>query len=335
MSTGKKPVRTGGAAAQKPTSVLPKDPEHGVAYHALLRLPGRPVWLGLAGIVLGISLYTLAVSVISQLVIGVGWNFGGSQGDFGEFFASAMAFETPVGMLGTNVAIAILIPISILLVAFIHRSRSAYLTSVLPGLRWRYLIVTALAALVIFTVVLVISALVDGESLSFAPQPGLAGFLIVIALTTPIQAAAEEVFFRGYLLQALGSLGRSDDAQASGIRQAVSSPWFAIITSALVFAAFHGLGQQNPALFLDRFGFGVVAGLLVVRTGGLEAGIAAHVMNNMMAWVLAGTTSSIALVRATSEIGWIDAAFDVGGFTLFALAAWWIATRMRVHVTTS
>lgn len=334
MSSKDKPARDGGAAAQHPAA-LPKDPEPGSAYHALLRLPGRPVWLGLAGIVLGVCLYTLAVSVVSQLVVGVGWNLGGSQGDFGEFLGRAMAFETPVGMLGTNLAIAILIPISILLVAFIHRSRSAYLTSVLPGLRWRYLIVTALAALVIFTIVLVISALADGESLSFAPQPGLVGFLVVIALTTPIQAAAEEIFFRGYLLQALGSLGRSGDAQASGIRAAASSPWFAIITSAFVFAAFHGLGQQNPALFFDRFAFGVVAGLLVVRTGGLEAAIAAHVMNNIMAWVLAGTTSSIALVRATSEIGWIDAAFDVGGFTLFALAAWWIAVKMRVHVTST
>lgn len=330
--TGGTAKRTGGAAG--PPASLPKLPPVGVAYHALLRLPGRPVWLGLAGIVLGVSLYTLAVTVLSQLVVGLGWSLGGSRGDFGKYFARAMAFEIPVGMLATNVAIAVLIPISMVLVAFIHRAKIAYLTSVLPGLRWRYLILAALAALVIFTSVLVISALADGESLRWSPQPGLGGFLVVVALTTPLQAAAEEVFFRGYLMQALGSLGRSGDQQASGLGRAVSSPWFAIVASALVFAAFHGLGQQNPALFLDRFGFGVVAGLLVVRTGGLEAGIAAHVMNNVMAWVLAGTTSSIAAVRATSEIGWIDAGFDVGGFALFALAAWWIGSKMRVHVTT-
>ena len=332
MSSRDESQRAGGGA---PGSLaLIKDPESGSAYHALLRLPGRPIWIGLAGILLGVCLYTLAVSVAAQLVVGIGWSVGGSQGEFGQYFARAMAFESPVGMLATNTAIALLIPISILLVSFIHRGRSIYLTSVLPGLRWRYLIVSALAALAIFTVVLVISALVNGESLSFNPQPGLGGFLIVIALTTPIQAAAEEIFFRGYLFQAVGSLGRSGDAQSSGSRGAFSSPWFAIIVSAFVFAAFHGLGQQNPALFFDRFAFGVVAGVLVVRTGGLEAAIAAHVMNNIMAWVLAGTTSTIASVRATSEIGWIDAAFDVGGFALFALAAWWIATKMRVHVTT-
>ena len=37
-------------------------------------------------------------------------------------------------------------------------------------------------------------------------QPGFAAFLVVVILTAPIQAAAEEYFFRGYLMQALGSL---------------------------------------------------------------------------------------------------------------------------------
>ncbi|RYJ05480.1 MAG: CPBP family intramembrane metalloprotease, partial [Actinomycetales bacterium] len=37
----------------------------------------------------------------------------------------------------------------------------------------------------------------------------------------------------------------------------------------------------------DRLAFGLVAGMLVVLTGGLEAGIAMHVLNNWLAFGLA------------------------------------------------
>ena len=57
---------------------------------------------------------------------------------------------------------------------------------------------------------------------------------MVIVLTSPLQAAAEEIFFRGYLLQALGSL--------------VAKPWFGVVVSSLVFALLHG--TQNLPLFV-------------------------------------------------------------------------------------
>ena len=60
-------------------------------------------------------------------------------------------------------------------------------------------------------------------------QPGFWGFLMVILLTSPLQAAAEEIFFRGYLMQALGSL--------------VARPWFGVVVSALVFALLHGTAE--------------------------------------------------------------------------------------------
>ena len=120
---------------------------------------------------------------------------------------------------------------------------------------------------------------------------------------------AEEVFFRGYLMQALGSL--------------VAKPWFGVVVSAVVFALLHSLnGLQNPPLFIDRLAFGLIAGWLVWRTGGLEAGIAAHVVNNVFAYAVAGFTTSIAELKAIREISWVDAGFDVGGFALFALLAY-------------
>ena len=138
-------------------------------------------------------------------------------------------------------------------------------------------------------------------------------------LTTPLPAAAEEYFFRGYLMQSLGSM--------------IRSPWFGILTSAAVFTLFHGL--QSPALILDRFAFGVLAGWLVVRTGGLEAGIAAHVANNVSSFGLAALTSTVAQVRAISEVTWAAAAWDVGRFALFTVLIVLLARRWKPQTLTA
>ena len=81
---------------------------------------------------------------------------------------------------------------------------------------------------------------------------------MIVVLTTPLQAAGEEYGFRGYLLQAFGSLFAT--ARVDGGR---------VLVSATLFALAHGV--QNFPLFFDRFMFGLIAGWLVIRTGGLEA----------------------------------------------------------------
>ena len=80
--------------------------------------------------------------------------------------------------------------------------------------------------------------------------------------------------------------------------------------------------------------FALLAGLLVWRTGGLEAGIAAHVINNVFAYVIAGLTTSIAELKGIQGISWVDAAFNVGGFAVFALLAYGLSRlmKLRTHV---
>ncbi len=91
-------------------------------------------------------------------------------------------------------------------------------------------------------------------------------------ILTPLQAAGEEFAFRGYLMQAFGGV--------------FGSRVVAVLLSSLLFALAHGIGQDLP-IFVDRFAFGLVAGALVILTGGLEAGIAMHVLNNFLAFGLA------------------------------------------------
>jgi membrane protease YdiL (CAAX protease family) len=114
-------------------------------------------------------------------------------------------------MLAVNVGLAALIPIAWALMAMVHQMRPRWLSSVQPRIRWRYLFGCLAIAAVALNGMMLLSTTI-GRGLSFQPQEGLLGFLVVILLTSPIQAAAEEIFFRGYLLQALGSL--------------VAKPWY-------------------------------------------------------------------------------------------------------------
>ena len=291
--------------------VLPPD---GAAYPQILRGETYVWWRSLLGVVFGVSMFLLLTGVVSQAVVTLSWALTAGDYSYTDYYREAFAFERPVGMLATNLGIATLIPIAWVLMMGVHQVRPRWLSSVKPRIRWRYLLGCLLVAVVALNGVLALSVLADDEDLRFAPQPGFWLFLVVILLTSPLQAVAEEVFFRGYLMQGLGSL--------------VAQPGFGVVVSAVVFALLHGV--QNPALFAARLAFGLLAGILVWRTGGLEAAIAAHIVNNVFAYGIAGVTTSIASLKAIREITWADAAFDVGGFALFAVLAYVLFRLLRL-----
>jgi membrane protease YdiL (CAAX protease family) len=98
-----------------------------------------------------------------------------------------------------------------------------------------------------------------------------APLLVVAVALLPLQSAAEELFFRGYLLQGLGL--------------ALRRGWASLLATSVLFAAVH-LG--NPEL--ERFGYGfllyyvgigVVLGLATLLDDGLEVAIGAHTANNL------------------------------------------------------
>lgn len=305
------------AATVREQGALPPD---GASYPEILRGQWYAWWRSVAGVILGLSLFLLVTTVVSQALVMVFWATTAGDQPYRDYFTKAFAFELPAGMLAVNLGLATLIPIAWALMAMIHQMRPRWLSSVQPRIRWRYLFGCLAIAAVALNGVMLLSTTV-GKPLSVQTQQDFWAFLAVIVLTSPIQAAAEEIFFRGYLLQALGSL--------------VARPWFGVIASSVVFALLHG--TQNVPLFVDRLAFGLLAGLLVWRTGGLEAGIAAHVINNVFAYLIAGLTTSVAALKAIKGIGWVDAAFDVGGFALFAVLAYALSRvlKLRTHVALS
>lgn len=294
-------------------------PDFRPQYHQLHRV-GRPgVWRSLVGsllaLVLVFALVPLVAGGIAFVVLMAAGNTTAEAGAVLDVTAEA----TPAGLALLNIVIALAIPVVWGVTWWLHRLKPRWLSSVGPRLRWRYLLVCLALA-----VVALVASLIVGLLLPLAPGESPVGdvneftdrtrnFLIVILLLTPLQAAGEEYLFRGYLTQAFGSLlwGRR------------ASQALAVLGPALIFALFHGLSQDAP-VFFDRFAFGVVAGILVIRTGGLEAAIAMHVLNNFLAFGLALAFGDLttALNATGGSSWWMILSTLTQSLVYLALASW-------------
>ena len=270
-------------------------------YPLLLRTPRSRPWHPLLGLAT-----VIAVALVSALLV-----FGGAALAVAIIDDPSIASQAdlddltgPLGLLAGNLMIAALIPATVLAVLIVHGERPGWLNSVTRRLRMRLLLtsgalalavqIAALGAFVALSAAGLDLELTEGE----AQWPGARTFLallVVILLTTPVQAAGEEYLFRGYLIQGAGIWTRS--------------PWIPGVVTSLLFAAAHG--PQDPWLFSDRFAFGLIAWALTLRTGGLEAAIALHVVNNLVVLIAAAATDEIDSSLAISDIPASMAVFDI------------------------
>ena len=106
----------------------------------------------------------------------------------------------------------------------------------------------------------------------------------------------------------------------------------AILGSSVLFALAHG--AQSAPIFFDRFAFGVVAGSLVVLTGGLEAGIAMHVLNNWLAFGLALAYGDMASTLNPTGGSWWSIPVTLTQSLVYLGLALFAARRMGLRTTT-
>ena len=302
----------------------PLAPDFRPQYHQLHRV-GRPgIWRSLVGSLLVLLLVFVLVPLVAGLVAFAGLLASGNSAEEAAAVLDVTAEVTPTGLALLNVVIALAIPVTWAVTWWLHRLKPRWLSSVGPRLRWRYLVVC-----LGLSVVALMAALGVGLLLPLAPGESPVGevndftsqtrnFLLVILLLTPLQAAGEEYLFRGYLTQAFGSLVWARRA----------SQTLAVLGPALIFALFHGLSQDAP-IFFDRFAFGVVAGILVIRTGGLEAAIAMHVLNNFLAFGLALAVGDLtSALNATGGSSWWMILSTLTQSLVYLALATWVAKAM-------
>jgi hypothetical protein len=93
--------------------------------------------------------------------------------------------------------------------------------------------------------------------------------------------------------------------------------WIAIAVSSVLFAAVHG---SSPVVFVMIGVSGLVMGWLTIRTGGLEAAIALHAVNNVSGFLLqaASGTQDSWLSRLNQDVSWAGAAIGIAGQLVYA-----------------
>ncbi|MDR0283550.1 MAG: CPBP family intramembrane metalloprotease, partial [Propionibacteriaceae bacterium] len=195
----------------------------------------RVMGLVMAGLVLAAQV--VVVSLVNTAVIYVGYAVSAPGVPVTEYAATAQAFGNVWGVLAAQVSLASMVLVVWAFYRFMHHRSLGWLWSVWPGVRWRYGAVCLGAALIVVGAV-VAYRWYTGPG--WTPETGWGWYVVVIVLTTPLQALAEEVVFRGYLMQTLGLV--------------VRNVWFPILGTAVIFALFHGV--QNPWLFGSRLVFG-------------------------------------------------------------------------------
>ncbi|WP_285107221.1 type II CAAX endopeptidase family protein [Promicromonospora sp. MEB111] len=311
--------------------VLPSGPRE---YPQALRGPRHRWWrplVGLAAVTVGV-IVVFGAMLLYALVWIVAQALGTQLPDPGS--VTDAWFVSPAGLLVTNLGLALGIPLA-LVATWAQARRAGLVSSVLGRVRWRLLLgglgmsLLLLVPLTIGTSILM--ALLGAPDAgagagSGADEAGLwpltpaSGWLVlalVILLTTPLQAAGEEYFFRGWLTQWIGSMLRRR--------------WVAVLVpaaaSALLFAMAHG--AQSPWLFADRLVFGLVASLLVWRTGGLEVAVALHAANNLVAFGLAIAYDGLQDSLLITEVAPSEGAVSIGVTLVTTVALLWWARRRR------
>ena len=214
-------------------------------------------------------------------------------------------------------SLSLTLPVVLLAARWAQHRPPGTVSSVAGALRWRWLGLCLAVALPVAAATLGISMLLP-EPGAGSPDPvwaGLSPFLLGLAtvcLLVPFQAAAEEYVFRGWLTQAVGAWCRSS--------------WIAVTPQAVLFAAAHGWG--TPWGFADLVVFGLVTGMLTVHTGGLEAAIALHVLNNLLPMgVLSAIADGLETDETAADMNWMMLAVDVPLVSLYAAAILWLTRR--------
>jgi membrane protease YdiL (CAAX protease family) len=290
---------------------LPVEPQE---YHQFYRAPAFRWWKPLVALLVFAALWVpVAILIVAVPMV---WEVskGASFGDLMSQVSSAPFF------VANNVLLAAAIPIAILASWLVYRQRPGFLSSVTGRFRWglfgQFLLIAAPLMLVWVVVELLLG---DGfAGLRWGPESLF--LLVAILLTTPLQAAGEEFAFRGLLARSLGSC--------------FSNRWVALVVATVVngvaFMFVHGAGE--PWLNAFYLLVAVLFTFLVWRTGGLEAAIAMHIVNNLFGELtlpFAPDQLSHLFDRQAGTAG-SETLFQMGVVVLIAALLWWRASRLGV-----
>jgi membrane protease YdiL (CAAX protease family) len=312
-----------GWGAPPPARPLPADAtQGGLAFHRLVFARRRSGWWTplVTGLV-AVAFYAVLVVLLMVAFVIVALNDPSVAERFLALGTDTPQFDLtdPLLIVVLLLSIVLMLPAYVLASLIINGRKLGFISSAAGRLRWGWMLLCTAAAVAVGLVLTALSLLLPSESSEVgtvvppAENPALWVSFTVLLLLVPLQSAAEEYVFRGYLMQAIGRWLRH--------------PAFAILLPVPLFVLGHlydPLGQVSVGVFA------IAAGWLTWRTGGLEAAIGIHVVNNLMAFMLA--LAGLADVNASSPglISFVHSALLVG---LYCLVVEWLFRRRRLGRT--
>jgi len=277
----------------------------------------KPLLVGLVAAAL--YLVTLLVAFVALAVAGLVVPTVGTE--TATFFVDPEIDLThPVTFALVMLSIILMLPALLLATRIFGMQRVGTLSSVVGGLRWTWLLrCLGLGAAVFaagYVTIFVIDSVLGESAVPRFDDPQLPVLMVLALLLVPMQAAAEEYVFRGYLVQTIGGWLRH--------------PAFAVLLPVPLFVLGHDYGLLGQ---VDIAAFAVVAGWLTWRTGGLEAAIGLHVVNNVTIFAL-GTLGMVD--PNATDLGLPDLMFSLaitlaGALVLLAAAKRHNITRLNEH----
>ncbi|WP_372469243.1 lysostaphin resistance A-like protein [Microbacterium maritypicum] len=312
------------ASAAPASAIAPAvpSPAEQIPYHRLARLrPKYRWWRMLVTGVVGVALYVailllLIVPLVVASLLVPGW---GAEIQVLLTTVQYFDLDRPWLFLALVLPLILMIPALLLASRIVEGRGVGLLSSVTGRLRMGWLgrsLLLALAVFVVYFAVVLGVAAATGEAIvvDFS-HPALWVMVLLVLLLIPLQAAAEEYVFRGYLMQLVGGWLRH--------------PAFAILLPVPLFVLGHGYDIWGAA---SVGMFAIVAAWLTWRTGGLEAAISLHIVNNALIFLL-GTVS---LVDANATTGTpVDLLASTVAMVVYALLADRWAGRLGIVRTAS
>ncbi|MFC2409764.1 MAG: type II CAAX prenyl endopeptidase Rce1 family protein [Rothia dentocariosa] len=244
-------------------------------YHRLLYVNPRARWftpvlegLLIAGIYFVLLLIVSFALLAFAVMLRVPYDY---LTDLQRIYANV--FKTPLVFIALLITIIPVIPAIFIARLITNFKPLGLIHSIAGRMRWSYLSVFLGFGFLIFGLYNVGNLVLAGSlTTQNSVHPLNSGmfwlYIVLILLIVPFQCYAEELLFRGYLMQTVGRW--------------LKNPVWAIIIPAPIFMVLHGYGLWG---LLSVLTMALIAGFLCWYTGGLEAGIGLHIANNVSIFI--------------------------------------------------
>ena len=196
-------------------------------------------------------------------------------------------------------------------VKFFHKRPFASMLTGFQKVRWSRFFLGFALWFTFSAIVMFITYLVNPENFTFQfDAKRFFPFALLAIIMVPIQSSAEEMFFRGYLMQTMSRMTRHKI-----IPLLVTSALFGLVHSMNPEVDTYGFG----IMMVNYMGMGLILGIVTLADEGLEMAMGLHSANNLFAFLFVSYPGIALDTPSIIHLGEINPAQDLIGIFGFGI----------------